>query len=177
MSKAEYSRYRIAQGLFGNYATVCKNVREGKISCIAEQWIDPKVADAEWIKNIDVAHIPISSPQRVRQCSQAQGLSDDEIPDYLVSKARIESIKAIKEQLSLDELQGQLVRVSAVHEEIYSIFISLRGAILNIPSRYAPELASLTDVSDIERLLDAAIREELESASAMIARSKTLKQS
>jgi len=173
MSRQEYADYRESKGLIGCYQTISRHINDGKISAIDGKYVFPDIADEEWRKNVKSEHCRIEDQPAPIHISEL--LSDDEdIPDRRVSEARIAAIKAIKEQLSLDELQGQLVRVSDVYEQLYSIILSLKDAMLNIPSRYAPELASLNDVSDIERLLDAGIREQLESTSVMIKRSKTL---
>lgn len=173
MTRQEYAEHRKSKGLVGGYATISKYVNEGKISSVNGKYIYPEIADNEWRMFIKSEHLPIED--RPDPINISELLSDDEdIPDRRVSEARIAAIKAIKEQLSLDELQGELVKVSDVYDQLYSIMVTLRESMLNIPSRYAPELASLTDVSDIENLLDAAIREQLGSTATMIKRSKIL---
>lgn len=177
LTRREYADYRKEQGFAGGtYQTVCRKIKEGKISLIDGKLIDPEVSDIEWNRNTDNTRLRVDEQIALGdQRTPCQLDADSEIPEYQVSKARIEAIKAIKEQLSLDEMQGELVRVSDVFDELFDVINTMKGSLLLIPQRVAPELASLNDVTDIENALEDEITKTLAQLSVQLDRSEVIK--
>lgn len=171
LTRKEYADYRKENNLKGcTYQTVCQKISKGQISLIDGKLIDPEIADEEWRRNTRIESYPIDD--QASQDVQCSGV--DDVPAYTESKARIEAIKAIKEQLSLDEMQGELVRVSDVYEQVFDIIGTLKQSLMLIPQRVAPEVTSLTDITDVENAIDAEITATLEQLSVQLSRSEVL---
>lgn len=171
LTRTEYASYRKENGLLGGtYNTVAKKVREGKITCV-DKLIDPDVADLEWNRNTDYQGQPKTETIRDQECAL---LESEEIPEFVLSKARIEATKAILIDLELQEKQGELVKVAEVNDHLFDVIVNLKQAILLIPQRIAPELTSLTDITDVENTLEGALTDALEQLSEQLSRGELL---
>ena len=58
-------------------------------------------------------------------------------------------------------MRGELIRLSAVKNALGKAFATAREALLQLPSRMAPQLAGETDPATIQNLLYAAIHQTL----------------
>src|SRR5688572_13798077 len=86
-------------------------------------------------------------------------------------KLRKEEAKTRLVELEVRQMEGELVPVADVHKAWTDISSHLRAKLLAIPSKMAPELASIGDVNETQSLLKKQITEalrELSSTDAVI---------
>lgn len=95
------------------------------------------------------------------------GASSD--PKYWNAKARREDTLAELAQLDLAKKRGDLVERERVEAMSYAAGRMLRDAVLGLPTRLAPELATMTDPFEIEVKLREALRQVLADMSKMSA--------
>ena len=82
-------------------------------------------------------------------------------PKYWDSKARREGALAELAELELSKKRGELVDRARVESAAFSIARMLRDAVLGLPTRLAPSIASMTDAFLIETMLRDALRQVL----------------
>lgn len=87
-----------------------------------------------------------------------EDLSGSADPKYWESKARREGALAELAELELSKRRGELVDRVRVESTAFSIGRMLRDAVLGLPTRLAPEMASMTDAFEIETKLREALR-------------------
>lgn len=84
-------------------------------------------------------------------------------PSYAQSRAIRELYAAKLAKLEYDEKLGKLVSADQLKVEAFKVHRRVRDAILNIPDRCSPHLASLTDPADVHAYLlgeiNAALRQ------------------
>jgi phage terminase Nu1 subunit (DNA packaging protein) len=73
-------------------------------------------------------------------------------------------------RLEYEERSGKLVSVDVVRVEAFKAHRRVRDAVLNIPDRCAPQLASMTDPAEVHAYLLGEIVEALRMLSADIYR-------
>lgn len=78
-------------------------------------------------------------------------------PDYWLERARREQAEAAIAELRRGEMQGELIRVSAVRAAMTNAYVTAREGILNIPARLAPQLAAESDPAVVQELLQAEL--------------------
>lgn len=118
---------------------------------------DVELADREWEAN---------TRQRVdgpRQPPQAQGRSEADVPDYMVSRARRESALADMAEIEVLEKKGALVPVDQARSDVIEIFTVVKTKLLGVPSRLAQQLPHVA--AAVVPVLDTFIREALEELS------------
>ena len=64
-------------------------------------------------------------------------------------------------QLRLQEMRGELIRVDAVTKSVSNAMAMARESLLQIPTRLASVISSESDPAVIHRLLDSEIRNAL----------------
>lgn len=98
----------------------------------------------------------------------ASGWDDDgdQAPaGYLQSRARREAAEASMAEMRERELSGELIRVAAVESVWAAGMAQMREALLQIPSRIGPQLASESDDGAVICMLDAEINAALAALS------------
>lgn len=86
---------------------------------------------------------------------------------YWKSKGRREAALAEMAELELQSKMGALVDRAKVEHAVESLHRMLRDNVLGLPTRLAPELASMTDAFEIEVKMRTAIRALLEDLSKL----------
>ena len=84
-------------------------------------------------------------------------------PAIAKSQAKKEEFRAKLVELEYEERVGTLVRKDAVEEEAFRVGRLVRDAVLNVPARLAGILAAETDQRKAHDLLEAELRQALES--------------
>lgn len=142
--------------------------------------IDAELADQEWEGNTDPAQ------QREKEAAEFLPGSAGEQGELFkrpkddratqeqnrTSGATMAKARAMKEtflarlaQLSFEEKTKKLVSRNTVEAEAFSLARKLRDALLLIPARVVPRLASAKDLAEMEDLLRAEIIKTLEGVS------------
>lgn len=98
---------------------------------------------------------PEQQPAQINMPTQAQAA--DALMSYHVAKTLREAAEARIAQLRLAELQGQLVRASAVRQTLARRAAGLREALLQLPARVVPILAANPDPASMDKALRAEI--------------------
>lgn len=156
--------------------------------------VDPAKADLEWDANTDPARgtdpkhraggvAPGTMPANAGTTKRQVGLYGPELEDIAgelehgagtgsttglgLSEIRRQhiGIQARLAQLDLDERTGLLVRANQVRAEAFAMARAVRNAMLLIPNRVAPLLASETDAHTIRQMLTHEITNALEALS------------
>tara|TARA_R110000764_G_scaffold2641_4_gene11467 strand:+ start:17834 stop:18415 length:582 start_codon:yes stop_codon:yes gene_type:complete len=89
--------------------------------------------------------------------------------DYQSSRAQREHYLAQLAQSEALKASGDLVERAAVEQAAFLAGRSLRDLLLGLPKQIAPDLASITDPWELERMLTTHLRRVLEDASRMSA--------
>jgi hypothetical protein len=173
MNASEYARHRKAKGLRGaTHVAVLKAIEAGRLTSAAARregdlWvIDPKIADREWSANTDPEACNPSGkgaeaeaakkPSRPAQSPMDSGLGN--VPPLHVSKAVRAAYMARLAGVELDKNLGERVLKSEVRKEAFELGRRIRENLLNLPDRFAFELAAITDPAELHhRLTDALI--------------------
>ena len=90
-----------------------------------------------------------------------EGAPGVEITSYHVAKTLREAAEAQIARLKLAEMQGDVIRVDAVKNQLATVFSTVREALLQIPARMAPLLAADTDPVSVHNVLHAEIHQAL----------------
>ena len=137
-----------------NRSSVTRAVQDGRLrECIVEHRGRPAIsdielADREWIANTQ-------GTARVHQI-----IDEADLPPFAVSHARLEAAKAMKAELEVAEMSGQLVRVDVVRDRYIDAVGAAKNKLLRVPRRAKQRLPHLS-ASDV-RTLDDLVREALE---------------
>lgn len=89
-------------------------------------------------------------------------------PSYAQSRAVRELFAARLAKLEFEERSGKLVDVDTLKVEAFKVHRRVRDAILNIPDRCAPRLATMTDPAEVHAYLLGEISQALRMLSADI---------
>lgn len=93
---------------------------------------------------------PDSAPEQVQdEPAQRTGAA----PSYAASRAVREAYQARLARLDFEERSGRLVDADQVKVRAFKMARSARDALMGLPDRLAPILASSTDVQEVHRLL------------------------
>lgn len=104
---------------------------------------------------------PAAAPAGAGQQPSA-GMTDEQaIGSYHVAKTLNETAQARMNQLRLQEMRGELIRVDAVTKSVSNAMAMARESLLQIPTRLASVISSESDPAVIHRLLDSEIRNAL----------------
>ncbi len=87
--------------------------------------------------------------------------SERPIGALAAAKAETEQLKADKMRLDVRKRQGELVERAAVIRELTSVVAQSRVALMALGSKLAPKLIGLTDALEAQRIVDDAIRGQL----------------
>jgi hypothetical protein len=98
----------------------------------------------------------------------APGAGDSD-PNYWCTKTRREGALAELAELELAQRRGVLVDRARVESMAYASGRMLRDTVLGLPTQLAPQIAAMTDVSEIEAKLRTAFRQVFADAEGIIA--------
>ena len=85
--------------------------------------------------------------------------------DYYEERAKLVSAKRRKEELELDELDGELHRAVDVERIVSQMLVKFRSKILSLPTKLTPSMAETSDKGKINGILTEAVNEALEELS------------
>lgn len=103
------------------------------------------------------------TPPEMEQTAKKAGTQDMTLADAQKLQAQY---KAALLKLDYEQKSEQLVEVAKVKLEAFEMARTVRDSILNIPDRISAELASCTDVHEINQKLTVTLTEALEELSA-----------
>jgi hypothetical protein len=81
--------------------------------------------------------------------------------EYLTTRNRQQLAKAQSAEMALEERRGELISKEIVVRQAAFIFVSLRQAVLNFPSRYAYRILDIADPRQAKEVLAQAAHEFL----------------
>jgi len=84
-------------------------------------------------------------------------------PVFAKAQAQKEHYRAELARLQFEQLSGKLVDVEHVKEDFFRIARQVRDGILNVPARIAGIVAAETDQQKVHILIEAELRQALES--------------
>jgi len=87
---------------------------------------------------------------------------DGNVIDFHTEKARLTKMQADKAEMEVQELAGELVRVSDVLLEWQNILADVKGKLLSIPSKLATLVADIDNPGEAQELIDTYVREALQ---------------
>lgn len=185
MGYREYSRHRGC-----SLKAVQNAIADGRISVVRDAAGRPKIdaaaADLAWTRNTDPAKqsvmfsagpAQVAAPVVARVSPPAGaapgGAADPDDPEdlpgdagsseYRQARTSREQIRAKKEQMELDALQGRLVSVEDAGRAVFTAFRVLRDNILHVAARVKHQLAAESDAERCEQLLEAELGAALSS--------------
>jgi phage terminase Nu1 subunit (DNA packaging protein) len=162
---AAYARHRNCSP-----AAVTQAVAAGRVSAVAgpdgRKMIDPEVADLQWKSKTDAAQSARANASK--RVDDLPG-TDPAGGDYFASRARRENAEANMAEMRAAELAGELVSAERVRLAASKMGRMVRDAVLGVPSRIAPTLASESDAHLIEQTLLASLRRALDDTARLTA--------
>lgn len=190
LSQRAYAAHRKNLGLSGaTHRAVQKAIEDGRISPAVVRdgqgrfvGIDPVEADRLWADQTTgssrggapaIAAPPKpAAPPRVRMPTASTGpaAGSDEPPMAGGGAASFAAARAVKEsyaariaKLDYEQRAGKLIPADKVKADCFKAAVVVKEQFLNIPGRVAPELASIVDPFEVERILKQEIYAALES--------------
>jgi hypothetical protein len=119
--------------------------------------VNKEMAMDLWNKNTDPAKLAIPAPTKKELKKQVAKLSDDEIPDYNVSRGRKEHYLAELAKIQVAQQKKELISAKEVEKASFELSVGIREAFLTLPDRVSNLFASETDAAAI----DAVMRQEI----------------
>src|SRR5574340_516388 len=166
ITPAAYSRHRGC-----SREAVSQAIEAGRISTIpgenGRKMIDPEVADIQWKRNTDPKQSERANASKRK--NEPAGGGDQAGSEYWEIKTRREKAESIMAELKAEELAGSLVSIERVRTASMRMSRMLRDALLAIPPKVSPTLATETDPHTIELALSDALRRALEDIAGMTA--------
>ncbi len=184
MSPAQYAAHLGLKRPSVQYAIT--NGRLTKASCRFDterkRWlIDPVIADREWHANTRQRRgVGVAAQQErtaaapgndlvLQEFEGSRGIGLHDLPcdengnplTPMMVAAIKTSVEARLKQLELEKMRGSLVPADAAERTLENVARHLRDTILSVPSRIAKQLVGLTDVVQVEIILERALTEAL----------------
>jgi len=116
-----------------------------------------------WDKNTDPAKLAIPTPTKKELKKQVAKLSDDEIPDYNVSRGRKEHYLAELAKIQVAQQKKELISAKEVEKASFELSVGIREAFLTLPDRVSNLFASETDAAAIDSIMRKEIHSCLEN--------------
>lgn len=85
--------------------------------------------------------------------------------DYMAERAKLMRIKRMSEEYNLQVRKGQLVEMDEAELVLSKVLVSFKARLSAIPSRAAPQVATMNNSADVFDLLKQMIEEALEEMS------------
>lgn len=170
VTKSAYAKHRKEQGLpGGSPAAVHYAIQDGRIK-VTRGKIELDQADLDWAKNTSQAACAAGikggagraaqrkeEPPKVRPKVSSAPLPQPAIADLNTSKANKEFYESELSRLKFEEKEGTLIPASVVRKVLYEAGRIVRAGHDDIVSQLAPDLASETAISLVERILKKAL--------------------
>jgi phage terminase Nu1 subunit (DNA packaging protein) len=99
-------------------------------------------------------------------CAHLRQLAADAGEELTPERVRFTRAKASREELRLAEMQGELVHVGSVVEEVSLVFVNIKQHLRGLPSKLAVPLHACPDARAVQVLLQAQIDQALEELSS-----------
>jgi hypothetical protein len=151
---------------------VRKAIAEKRISRAVEakRCIDPEVADIQWAKNTraraDSRSAPAAPAVGTTQSTAQPPAADP--AGYSDHRARREKAEADKAELEANRMAGQLMLVEPGERAVFEAFRILRDATFSACRSSAPMVLGMTDVREIQHLLEDGLRHAFDDFEARI---------
>lgn len=151
---------------------VAKAIRTGRLSKSVEHLengtkrINVTLADKEWAENTFEGNVRKDGDSIIDEKSEEDGPTDSDGLSYSRSRAIRETIQVKMAAFELDRKMGRYVEVDKVRVEWFNVARTVRNALLGIPDRMAPILASERDPEKCHELLTHEIVKVLENLAA-----------
>ncbi len=156
VSLREYARMR---GI--NVSSVSKAVKNGRIKLNPDKTIDPDQADRDWRQNTSPARSKFREDEPVSTgAAQFDGTTPKVQGGYQQVRTAREYYQAMFVKERLRKYKEELVERVKVNEHIFRLGRNLRDALLLLPTRDAPLIASKLNVDEheVRVILDERIR-------------------
>ena len=112
-----------------------------------------------WDQNSVPAPNPITAQTKKELKKQVQGMAEDEIPDFNISRAKKEFYTAELARIQVEQQKKELISAKEVEKKSFEMAVGIREAFLTLPDRVSNLFASETDASAI----DSVMRQEIHS--------------
>lgn len=149
-------------------------MQAGRITTV-EGLIDPEQADREWEQNSHAragsrrsGAAPRDEPNWTPRAADSASGGEKE-PDYSTARARRERAEASIAEIELAKLSGNLLDRATVEREAFTAARTVRDRLMNLPTKVAPLLASISDAFELERRLRESIRRALDECQEAVA--------
>lgn len=186
LTQAEYAQWRSDRGLPGaTRAAVGKAVATGRITAQGDRkLIDPAQADAQWARNtrfksdLDAAVLrptptKAADEQRREVATPRMGVFNDRSAagdidasddgDLMHHRTREMAAKATLLEMEVAEKAKSLTRTDDVRRSTMSAWRFLRDMLQTFGRQTAPKVTHLTDVHDVQSIIDGEMRALLKS--------------
>jgi hypothetical protein len=154
---------------------ISKAVRTGRLPAHNGK-LEPVEAQTAWDRAKDPARAghklphstaevpqPKPEPSRPAMSSFASGFSGQ---SYTEVKTRRESIRAMRDQVELKRLLGELVDTKQVRFEIDTMIYNAKSKLLSLGHKLAPRLAIESDAAKCKEIVDDEVRQILADLAA-----------
>jgi hypothetical protein len=144
---AEYARHRQC-----DERAVRRALAECRITRLSTErlCIDPEVADIQWAKNTRSRVRPSHAGLSAQAGSAVHGIAD--------ARDRKSRAEADMAELESRRRAGKLMQVEPAERAVFACFRELRDANFAAVRSAAPSVAGLTDVREVQHLLEDALR-------------------
>ena len=151
LSIKEYAEHR-------NVSTVAvrKAIKTGRITLNQNKKLNPKSADAEWLKN--------TNPAKQRSVTEENESNGEEI-SYHRSRAMNGATNPELTKLQFEKESGKLIPIEEVKIQAFNSGIMIRDRLLNMPDHIAPQLVGKTNILEIKNILKSELTKILEELS------------
>jgi hypothetical protein len=138
---------------------ITKAIQQGRISAkkINGRWlIDKEKATVEWSANADTSYHDIKKIKNGASNENAESMIG--VPSYTKSRSIKEAYAARIKKIEYEQLARTIVNADQVRRDGYAAGKLVQQKMLAIPDRLAGQLAGMTEVAAIKRVLVDEIR-------------------
>lgn len=155
LTVSEYARYRGC-----DEKAVRKALEQGRITRISsdKRCLDPAVADIQWAQNTRARADSSAQSRTAGGSSSAADSGAGKGEAYADHRARREKAEADMAVLEAEKLAGRLMAVEPAERATFDAFRELRDATFAAVRSSAPQLLGMTEVREIQHLLEDALR-------------------
>lgn len=162
VSPVTKSKYAEMRGCAASAVT--RAIAEGRITTIVvegREMIDPTVADIQWARNTRARADSSGATDAAERQPVIAANEVGSVASYEEARRRRETAEASIAEMKQAEMEGVLIRADAVRSAWAAKITGARDALLQIPSRLAPQLAAESDLVAVTGLLEAELRQAL----------------